>query len=716
MTIQRGDCYSERINSDIVKASGSFTTLEVRRNIYDHEANLASERVMQDWAKYIGDGQELLTLNACSKLGNMYSFTFIESPPDRLDVAAYWGDLGLLHDDHTEAAEETEAWAEHGAFAAAINFHQPTCDQGQQWHRALGMKRMAAESMLKGMKIDRERCLYMVDKYRTDWVDVVEKPRPEEGFSSLKEYMNYRNQNVGMSAFWPMLAFSMGYEPTAEEHDLVQHVLEPIEEGICLTNDYWSWERELSDHLTNGNRINNSVDVAMRTMNLDQAAAKEWLKERLIGLECEYVQRKVDFYQQHPRLSLELRRWIELAGSIMGGTHFWASSCPRHHGWKEHRERAQKIPLIQDDAQSRTHNTIQFDDNFSDHCSTASTSLTTPDIMSESVIDKSMGSEGLNPIIDIRGTSNQRPTQNEDDRVLMGPINYIASMPSKGVRSMLVESFNLWLKVPESSMRVIEKIVADLHNASLILDDIEDDSDLRRGQMATHLVFGQAQAINSANFMFVRAVREASGMKNEVAVPLLLHGLERMYQGQALDLYWKHAMICPSISEYLHMVDCKTGGLFRMLLQLAKSESTVSYPSSLDLDTIVLLFGHFFQIRDDYMNLCSAEYGKQKGSCEDLDEGKFSYPLIQLFDLLPECKDEVLGILRLSRRPNQKLPEHAKQQILNLIHASGAMDATRSFLRTLEGKIDEEIKKLETAFGDSNPMLRLLIERLSGDW
>ena len=60
------------------------------------------------------------------------------------------------------------------------------------------MKRMAAESMLEGMRIDREKCLYMVDKYRTDWVDVVEKPRPEEGFSSLQEYMNYRNQNVGM--------------------------------------------------------------------------------------------------------------------------------------------------------------------------------------------------------------------------------------------------------------------------------------------------------------------------------------------------------------------------------------------------------------------------------------------------------------------------------------------------------------------------------------
>jgi geranylgeranyl pyrophosphate synthase len=522
-----------------------------------------------------------------------------------------------------------------------------------------------------------------------------------------------------------MLSFSMGYEPTPQEHDLVQHVLEPIEEGICLTNDYWSWERELHDHLTNGNRINNSIDVAMRTMNLGEVAAKEWLKERLIGLECEYVQRKVGFYQDHPRLSLKLRRWIEQAGSIMGGTHYWASSCPRHHGWKEHRERAQTFPfnVIQDGLQANNPGTVESDETSSGHnsdtltaspASTASTASTAPSLVD--AIHKKLGSEALDSTIQTAGTSEKSSVRHDNDKALMGPINYITSMPSKGVRSMLIEAFNLWLKAPEQPMRIIETIIADLHNASLILDDIEDDSDLRRGQLATHLVFGQAQAINSANFMFVRAVRDASRLKNEVAVPLLLDALESMYQGQALDLYWKHTMRCPSIAEYLHMVECKTGGLFRMLLQLAKSESTANCPSNLDIDSIVLLFGQFFQIRDDYMNLCSEEYGKQKGSCEDLDEGKFSYPLIQLFSLNPGCKDEVLGILRLSRRPNEKLPEHAKQRILDRMHASGALNATRSYLRDLEERIEKEIEKLETAFEDYNPILRLLLIRLSGDY
>ena len=60
------------------------------------------------------------------------------------------------------------------------------------------MKRIAAHSMLEGLKIDRALCTVMIDKYREDWVDVAEKPRPKDGFQRLVDYMDYRNLNVGM--------------------------------------------------------------------------------------------------------------------------------------------------------------------------------------------------------------------------------------------------------------------------------------------------------------------------------------------------------------------------------------------------------------------------------------------------------------------------------------------------------------------------------------
>ena len=436
--------------------------------------------------------------------------------------------------------------------------------------------------------------------------------------------------------------------------------MEPIEEGICLTNDFWSWEREAFDSTTNGNRMNNAVDLAMRIYELDEAAAKDWLKERMIGLECEYIQRKVQLYTLNPDLCPQLRKWIDHAGHMMAGTHYWASSAPRHHAFKEHRAKADQ-QVNEDTVTPRT------------------SSLSSSDNPTGSSPPSSCGS-------DIQTTQkplNCAPTKESRfdlvaQSVLMAPVFYINSLPSKGVRGMMIEAFNLWLKVPLSSMTIIEKIITDLHNASLIADDIEDGSQLRRGQLATHCIFGLPQAINSSNFMFVLVVQEAMKLSHPNAVGLVCDALVSMYQGQAMDLYWAFHRTMPSVDEYINMVDGKTGGLFNMLVLLAQGESKTV--QSVHLKKLILLLGRFFQIRDDYQNLCSEEYAQQKGSCEDLDEGKASYPLTLLASRRPELMDEIRGIFR--QHPDG-LPTHAKQRIVASLNSSDALSDTFSFLQNL---------------------------------
>lgn len=87
---------------------------------------------------------------------------------------------------------------------------------------------------------------------------------------------------------------------------------------------------------------------------------------------------------------------------------------------------------------------------------------------------------------------------------------------------MLVKASDLWLKVPEIPMRSVENTVTDLHNASLISNDVEDDSDLRGRQIATYLVFEHGQTIDSTKFMLVRVVWYAFGPNNEFVVPLFV--------------------------------------------------------------------------------------------------------------------------------------------------------------------------------------------------
>ncbi|KAK4921227.1 geranylgeranyl diphosphate synthase 1, partial [Elasticomyces elasticus] len=72
--------------------------------------------------------------------------------------------------------------------------------------------------------------------------------------------------------------------------------------------------------------------------------------------------------------------------------------------------------------------------------------------------------------------------------------------PGKDIRSQLIAAFNDWLKVPEESLKIITKVVGMLHTASLLVDDVEDSSLLRRGVPVAHNIFGTAQTINSANY------------------------------------------------------------------------------------------------------------------------------------------------------------------------------------------------------------------------
>lgn len=93
--------HSIPIDDSQVKATGSFTTLPVRINKRNDVADAWSQRMLDDWGRHIGDGQEHLSLISPSALGNLCSFSFPESPPERLGLVTYLCDLGLIHDGKT---------------------------------------------------------------------------------------------------------------------------------------------------------------------------------------------------------------------------------------------------------------------------------------------------------------------------------------------------------------------------------------------------------------------------------------------------------------------------------------------------------------------------------------------------------------------------------------------------------------------------------------
>jgi len=302
----------------------------------------------------------------------------------------------------------------------------------------------------------------------------------------------------------------------------------------------------------------------------------------------------------------------------------------------------------------------------------------------------------------------------EKDKVLMGPYEYLDAQPGKDIRSQLIAAFNEWLEVPPESLEVITKVVGMLHTASLLVDDVEDSSLLRRGLPVAHSIFGTAQTINSANYVYFCALQELQKLKNPNAMIVFTEELLNLHRGQGMDLFWRDTLACPSEDDYLEMVGNKTGGLFRLAIKIMQAESQSQkfvLPSPhqhctdkpcRDCVPLVNLMGIIFQIRDDYQNLSSPEYSQNKGLCEDLTEGKFSFPIIHAIRAEPENL-QLLNILK------QKTDdEQVKRYAVAYMEGTGSFEYCRKVLSTLMERAIRLVEELDEGSTKGKGVLKIL--------
>ncbi len=97
---------------------------------------------------------------------------------------------------------------------------------------------------------------------------------------------------------------------------------------------------------------------------------------------------------------------------------------------------------------------------------------------------------------------------------------------------------------------------------------------LRRGIPVAHSIFGTAQTINSANYIYFCALQELQKLNNPKTIVIYTEELLNLHRGQGMDLFWRDTLTCPSEEDYLEMVGNKTGGLFRLAVKLMQVESS----------------------------------------------------------------------------------------------------------------------------------------------
>ena len=119
-----------------------------------------------------------------------------------------------------------------------------------------------------------------------------------------------------------------------------------------------------------------------------------------------------------------------------------------------------------------------------------------------------------------------------------------------------------------------------------------------------------------------------------------------------------------------------------------------------DYVPLVNTIGLIYQIRDDYENLQSADYHNNKGFCEDLTEGKFSFPVIHAIRADPSNRN-ILSILK--QKPTQ--PEVKKYAVEYMDTKTGSFAYTRAVLATLQKTAHDQV----TAHG-GNPLLSKILD------
>ena len=229
------------------------------------------------------------------------------------------------------------------------------------------------------------------------------------------------------------------------------------------------------------------------------------------------------------------------------------------------------------------------------------------------------------------------------------------------------------------------------------IDDIEDNSKMRRGVPVAHVIYGIPNVLNCANYVYFLALEEVHNMGSAEAVRVFVDELLNLHRGQGWDILWRDSNSCPDENQYKQMVIDKTGGLFRLGTRLMQAFSE----DKRDFIPLVNDLGLFYQIRDDYINLQSDKYMENKSFCEDLTEGKFSFPIIH--SIQANRKDSrLLSILR--RRPDDI---ETKKHAVEYMKTTGSFQYTLEVLAEIKAAVTEKVASL-----GGNPAVTKIIEAL----
>jgi octaprenyl-diphosphate synthase len=274
------------------------------------------------------------------------------------------------------------------------------------------------------------------------------------------------------------------------------------------------------------------------------------------------------------------------------------------------------------------------------------------------------------------------------DVVMINQIaHYIISAGGKRIRPMLVLLFANALGFAGRERFELAATVEFIHTATLLHDDVVDESALRRGRQTANALFGNAASVLVGDFVYSRAFQMMVSVNRMRVLEVLADATNVIAEGEVLQLMNMHDPDL-SVDDYLRVIRFKTAKLFEASARIGAvladvdtdiEESCAAYGRSL---------GTAFQLIDDLLDYegATAQLGKNVG--DDLREGKPTLPLLLAMERGTAAERDLIRHA-IEHGEVARLPE-----IVEIVRHTGAIAATREAARAEADKAANALRVL----------------------
>lgn len=285
-----------------------------------------------------------------------------------------------------------------------------------------------------------------------------------------------------------------------------------------------------------------------------------------------------------------------------------------------------------------------------------------------------------------------------------GAAGHLLALQGKRIRPLCVLlAARLGGRAMDAAVRAMAVSCELVHAATLLHDDVIDDSSERRGAPAARVLYGNSASILAGDHLLVEALRLVQDAAPHELVGLL-GVISQMVAAEALQLE-RRGRFEPDRDIYLEVIRGKTAALFHWGLQAGGRAANLSESAVAALGRVGMSLGMAFQLVDDVLDLEGDPDVTGKDALVDVREGKLTWPVILGAERDLTLRAELAAI---AAEPGRELDGARAQRLVSSLRASGALQATRAYAVRKAEEACAEINALPSNL--ARQALKLVVE------